>query len=233
MDFPPLTAGRLLRRYKRFLADIELPDEGGEVTVHCPNTGAMTGCQAFHAPVWLSHHDSPRRKLAWTWELISTETGLVCIHSVLANRVVEEGLRRGLFPMLFSQSEALQREALLCEGARADFFIPSAGGIYIEVKSATLHCGGGEGAFPDTVSHRATKHLIELRSAMQRGHRAALIFCVLHEGITSVSPAADIDPTYSAQLRQALAEGLEVYTLFNDITLRCIYPRSVRKWEML
>ena len=68
---------------------------------------------------------------------------------------------------------------------------------------------------------------------MQRGHRAALIFCVLHKGITSVSPAADIDPTYSAQLRQALAEGLEVYTLFNDITIRGIYPRSVRKWEML
>lgn len=233
MDFPPLTAGRLLRRYKRFLADIELSDEAGEITVHCPNTGAMTGCQAFKAPVWLSYHDSPRRKFAWTWELIGTETGLVCIHSALANRVVEEALRGGLFPMLFSEGEALQREAWLCEGARADFFIPSAEGTYIEVKSVTLHFGGGKGAFPDTVSHRATKHLVELRSAMQRGHRAALIFCVLHEGVASVIPAADIDPTYAAQLHQALVEGLEVYTLFNDITTRGIYPRLVRNWEML
>ena len=234
MDFPPLTAGRLLRRYKRFLADIELPDEGGEVTVHCPNTGAMTGCQAFNAPVWLSHHDSPRRKLAWTWELISTETGLVCIHSVLANRVVEEGLRRGLFPTLFSQSEALQREALLCEGARADFFIPSAGGTYLEVKSATLHCGGGRGRFSrhrqsscDQASHR-----IAVGDAAWTP-RSADLLCPARRHYASVTPAADIDPTYSAQLRQALAEGLEVYTLFNDITTRGIYPRSVRKWEML
>ena len=231
MNFPPLTRASLIRRYKRFLADVLLPGEDTPVCVHCPNTGAMSGCQTAESVVWLSYHDSLKRKLAWTWELVETETGLACIHSLRANDVVEEALRLGYFPSLFPTGAELRREVKIAEGSRADFFIRADVGLYIEVKSVTLHHGDGAGAFPDAVSARATKHLGELQAAIARGHRAALFFAVLHSGITRVAPAEDIDPTYAAALQQAMASGVEVYTLLNDITVGGIYPVSVHRWD--
>ena len=231
MNFPPLTRASLIRRYKRFLADALLPGEDTPVCVHCPNTGAMSGCQTAESVVWLSYHDSLKRKLAWTWELVETETGLACIHSSRANDVVEEALRLGYFPSLFPTGAELRREVKIAEGSRADFFIQADVGLYIEVKSVTLHRGDGAGAFPDAVSARATKHLGELQAAIARGHRAALFFAVLHSGITRVAPAEDIDPTYAAALQQAMASGVEVYTLLNDITVGGIYPVSVHRWD--
>ena len=231
MNFPPLTRASLMRRYKRFLADVLLPGEDTPVCVHCPNTGAMSGCQTAESVVWLAYHDSLKRKLAWTWELVETETGLACIHSSRANDVVEEALRLGYFPSLFPTGAELRREVKIAEGSRADFFIQADVGLYIEVKSVTLHCGDGAGAFPDAVSARATKHLGELQAAIARGHRAALVFAVLHAGITRVAPAEDIDPTYAAALQKAMASGVEVYTLLNDITVGGIYPVSVQRWD--
>ena len=231
MNFTPLTRASLMRRYKRFLADVLLPGEDTPTCVHCPNTGAMSGCQTAKSVVWLSYHDSLKRKLAWTWELVETETGLACIHSSRANDVVEEALRLGYFPSLFPTGAELRREVEIAEGSRADFFIQADVGLYIEVKSVTLHCGDGAGAFPDAVSARATKHLGELQAAIARGHRAALFFAVLHSGITRVAPAEHIDPTYAAALRQAMASGVEVYTLLNDITVGGIYPVSVHRWD--
>lgn len=231
MNFPPLMRASLIRRYKRFLADALLPGEDTPICVHCPNTGAMSGCQTAESVVWLSYHDSLKRKLAWTWELVETETGLACIHSSRANDVVEEALRLGYFPSLFPTGAELRREVKIAEGSRADFFIQAEVGLYIEVKSVTLHCGDGLGAFPDAVSARATKHLGELQAAIARGHRAALFFAVLHSGITRVAPAEDIDPTYAAALQQAMASGVEVYTLLNDITVGGIYPVSVHRWD--
>ena len=231
MNFPPLTRASLMRRYKRFLADALLPGEDTPVCVHCPNTGAMSGCQTAESVVWLSYHDSLKRKLAWTWELVETETGLACIHSSRANDVVEEALRLGYFPSLFPTGAELRREVKIAEGSRADFFIQAEVGLYIEVKSVTLHCGDGLGAFPDAVSARANKHLGELQAAIARGHRAAVFFAVLHSGITRVAPAEDIDPTYAAALQQAMASGVEVYTLLNDITVGGIYPVSVHRWD--
>ena len=231
MHFPPLTRASLMRRYKRFLADVLLPGEDAPVCVHCPNTGAMSGCQTAESVVWLSYHDNPKRKLAWTWELVETEAGMACIHSTRANDVVEEALRLGYFPSLFPAAAELQREVKIAEGSRADFFVEADAGLYIEVKSVTLHCGDGAGAFPDAVSARATKHLGELQAAIARGHRAALVFAVLHAGINRVAPAEDIDPAYAAALRQAMASGVEVYTLLNDITVDGIYPVSVHRWD--
>ena len=231
MNFPPLTRARLVRRYKRFLADVLLPEGNTPVCVHCPNTGAMTGCQAAESVVWLSWHDNPQRKLAWTWELVETEAGMACIHSARANDVVEQAFRDGHFPSLLSAGGELRREVKIAEGSRADFFIPTGGGLYVEVKSVTLHRGDSAGAFPDAVSARATKHLIELEAAMQRGHRAALIFAVLHAGITRVALAQDIDPTYASALQKAVASGLEVYTLLNDITVAGIYPVAAHRWD--
>ena len=231
MNFPPLTRASLMRRYKRFLADVLLPGDDTPVCVHCPNTGAMSGCQTAESAVWLSYHDNPKRKLAWTWELVETEAGMACIHAARANDVVEEALRVGHFSSLFPAGAELRREVKIAEGSRADFFIPVDVGLYLEVKSVTLHCGDGAGAFPDVVSARATKHLGELQAAIARGHRAALVFAVLHAGITRVAPAEEIDPTYAAALRQAISSGLEVYTLLNDITVDRIYPISVHRWD--
>ena len=231
MNFPPLTRASLMRRYKRFLADVLLPEGDTPICVHCPNTGAMTGCQTAESAVWLSHHDNSKRKLAWTWELVETEAGMACIHAARANDVVEEALRDGYFPALIPAGADLRREVKIAEGSRADFFIPAEGGLYVEVKSVTLHCGDGAGAFPDAVSARATKHLLESQAAMERGHRAALVFAVLHDGINRVAPAQDIDPIYAAALRQAIATGLEVYTLLNDITQDGIYPVAAHKWD--
>ena len=210
MIFPPLTRASLVRRHKRFLADVMLSEDDTPVCAHCPNTGAMSGCQTAGSAVWLSYHDNPKRKLPWTWELVETEAGLACIHSARANDVVEEALRDGHFPSLVPADAELRREVKIAEGSRADFFMPADGGLYMEVKSVSLHCGDGAGAFPDAVSARATKHLVELQAAMQRGHRAALVFAVLHAGIDRVSAAAHIDPTYALALRQAMANGLEV-----------------------
>lgn len=112
-----------------------------------------------------------------------------------------------------------------------DFFVPSERGIFVEVKSVTLHLGGGLGAFPDAISLRATKHLQEMQNALQEGYRAVLVFCVMHTAIDRVIPAADIDPTYSQQLMNAMEAGLEVYALFNDITLDGIYPQAVIRLE--
>ena len=228
MDFPPLTEGALRRRYKRFLADVVLADGEELVCAHCPNTGAMTGCQPADAAVWLSSHSKPARKLAWTWELVQTETGLACIHAAMANRVVAEAFRRGLFPDLVPSGASLQSEVRLADRSRADFFVDSGSGVYIEVKSVTWHVGGGKGAFPDAVSTRASKHLTELVAAIHKGHRAALVFCVMHEAITNVAPAEQVDPAYTARLAHAMAEGLEVYLLLNEINLRGIYPLRAR-----
>ena len=233
MDFPALTPARLVRRYKRFLADVELPGQEDVVCVHCPNTGAMTGCQTSGARIWLSSHHSPKRKLPWTWELIETEVGLACIHSARANRVVEEGLLAGLFPELMAPQANLQREALLGHRSRADFLIPASPDIFIEVKAVTLHLGGGRGAFPDAVSQRATRHIAELCDEMAQCRRAALIFCVLHAGISSVQVAGHVDVVFAEALGHAMRKGLEVYALFNDITSRGIYPRHAERLEAL
>ena len=226
MDFPTLTKARLVRRYKRFLADVEwLEDQGTEV-VHCPNTGAMTGCCDEGASIWLSHHNNPRRKLSWTWELVETSAGLTCVHAARANRVVKEALGKGFFPTLRAEDITIRQEVPMGSSSRADFFLGSDQGVYVEVKAVTLYRGASTGAFPDAKSHRAIKHLRELMNMMALGQRAALVFCVLHAGIHHVGAAADIDPEYARQLSVAIDAGLEVFTLLNDISPLGIYPRE-------
>jgi len=231
MEFPELTAGHLVRRYKRFLADVRLANSGDVVCVHCPNTGAMTGCQPVGGRVWLSFHDDPRRKLQWTWELVETDTGLACIHAALANRLVAEAIEREFFAEIWPTDAPLYRERPLGTKSRVDFFVDWNPGIYIEVKSVSLHLGGGEGAFPDAVSARATKHLVDLVAARKKGHRVLLVFCVMHAGIEHVFPAHHVDPAYAEHLSWALAQGLEIYVLFNDMSTGGIYPRRLASME--
>ena len=227
MDFPELAEGRLVKRYKRFIADVRLSATSDLICAHCPNTGAMTGCQPSGGKIWLSFHDVQHRKLKWTWELVETDTGLVCVHAALANRVVAEAIEHGFFAFLWPAEAPWCREKPLGARSRADFFIDWKQGVFIEVKAVSLHLGGGEGVFPDVVSTRATKHLLELVAARQKGYRVLLIFCVMHTGISAVSPAEHIDPAYAQHLEWAVASGLEVFTLFNDITTSGIYPQRL------
>lgn len=212
MNFLPLVSATLVRRYKRFLADVELGD-GSLLTVHCPNTGAMTGCAEPGSRVWLSESDNPKRKYRYTWELVETAAGdLACIHSVLANRLVAEAIEAGVVAELQGYP-TLKREVKWGDrGSRIDLMLesPDSGRCYVEVKSVTLLSGQSLGLFPDAKSDRAAKHLRELIAAVEQGHRAVLFFAVLHTGIERVAPADAIDPVYGRTFREALAAGVDV-----------------------
>ena len=206
----PLQRGVLIKRYKRFFADVIL-DDGREVTVHCPNTGSMLHCGEPGSAVWVSLQNRPGRKLPGTWELVETSEGaLACIHSSRANKVIAAALGAGLIAPLAGY--AVQRaEVCLDPGkSRFDFLLSDPGDCVVEVKSVTLGLGGGQGAFPDAVSLRGQKHLLELIDLVATGRRACLLFCVMHSGIGQVAPADGIDPAYGRALRQAMAAGVEV-----------------------
>lgn len=213
MDLPPLYTGTLLRRYKRFLADIRLED-GREITAHCPNTGSMRAVNVPGCRVWVSHHPDPRRKLAWSWELIELPGGdLASIHTGRANAVVEEAIRAGAL-MPPEEIKTLERE-VRTESARLDFRLtPYAGPrLWIEVKQVTLREADGEGYFPDSVSARGRRHLERLSALSACGDRAMLVFLVAHTGIDRVHPAAHLDPGYADAFEYARRAGVEVRTL--------------------
>ncbi|MBA6413087.1 DNA/RNA nuclease SfsA [Parahaliea sp. F7430] len=217
MEFGELIQGRLLRRYKRFLADVELPD-GEVITVHCPNTGAMTGCMPEGAAVWLSTSRVKTRKYPQTWELVDTPQGLACIHSALANKVVQEGIEAGRLEG-FEGYPLLRREVKYGTNSRADFLLEGeAGRVFIEVKCVTLCREGAWGAFPDAVSERGRKHIRELQAVRDEHTRSLLLFCVFHSGVQRVCVAGDIDPAYRDTLAQAMDAGLEVQAYGSDVS---------------
>src|SRR5690606_15714067 len=185
---PPLEEGRLLRRYKRFLADIETA--GGELlTIHCPNTGSMLNCMSEGCRVWFSRSDDPKRKLPGTWELGETPHGrLACLNTGRANALVEEALRAGIVSELAGFT-GLRREVVYgSEGSRADFRLDYASGaVMLEVKSVTLGFADSRvAAFPDAVTARGAKHLRELAALARQGARAVLLYCVNLNGVDAV-----------------------------------------------
>lgn len=209
---PPLEQGRLLRRYKRFLADIETLD-GELLTIHCPNTGSMLNCMSEGCRVWFSRSNDPRRKLPGTWEITETPQGrLACVNTARANALVEEALRADLIPELAGFT-ALKREvAYGVENSRADFRLDyPTGEVFVEVKSVTLGFDGtAVAAFPDAVTVRGSKHLRELAALARQGMRAVQFYCVNLSGIEAVRAAEEIDPAYAAALADAKAAGVEV-----------------------
>ncbi|BCD84827.1 sugar fermentation stimulation protein [Pseudomonas solani] len=209
---PPLEQGRLLRRYKRFLADIETLD-GELLTIHCPNTGSMLNCMSEGCRVWFSRSNDPKRKLPGTWEITETPQGrLACVNTARANALVEEALRADLIPEL-AGFIALKREvAYGVENSRADFRLDyPTGEVFVEVKSVTLGFDGtAVAAFPDAVTVRGSKHLRELAALARQGMRAVQFYCVNLSGIEAVRAAEEIDPAYAAALADAKAAGVEV-----------------------
>ena len=221
----PLVEAELIRRYKRFLADVVLGD-GTETTVHCPNTGSMLGCQAPGSVVWLLPASNPARKYPLGWELVEARTEvLVGINTGRSNALVAEALEAGLIPELGGYAR-LRREVKL-EGTRSriDFLLNEHGDVpdcYLEVKNVTAAVDDGVGFFPDAVSARATRHLEELVTLVEQGHRGAMCFCVQRADVERVRPADHIDPDYGRALRSAVESGVEVYALRAAVT-----PESV------
>lgn len=218
MDLPELVQGTLIKRYKRFLADVEF--EGGEqITAHCPNTGAMTGCAEPGSKVWLSVSDSKTRKYPHTWELVQTATGMACIHSARANKVVQEAFQAGVVPG-FADYPGIATEVKYGEGSRIDLLLSGdAGRVYIEVKCVTLCRENGWGLFPDAVSERGRKHLRELASvAAEADTRAVMFYCVFHNGVDRVATAGEIDPRYRDTLAEVLEQGVEVLAWRAEVT---------------
>ncbi|QDY41025.1 DNA/RNA nuclease SfsA [Candidatus Pantoea soli] len=208
---PPLKPARLVARYKRFLADVVTPD-GQTLTLHCANTGAMTGCATPGDTVWYSTSASLTRKYPHSWEITETRAGhRICVNTLRANQLVREALTRGAIPELSGYSHCQAEVKYGTEKSRIDFLLQAEGrsNCYIEVKSVTL-LQNGKGYFPDAVTARGQKHLRELRTIAAEGHRAVLLFAVLHTGIEDVSPARHIDAQYAELLVQAQRCGVEV-----------------------
>lgn len=209
----PLISATLVKRYKRFLADV-IMQNGDEITVHCANTGAMTGCAEPGSKVWLYKSDNLKRKYIFSWELVElcNPSGFICINTARPNQVVEQGLLAKKIPEL-AEYESVRREVKYGEGSRVDFLLTqeNLSDVYLEVKSVTLHLGEDLGAFPDAVTTRGQKHLKELMTIKKSGARAVLLFCVMHSSIQQVTVADHIDPKYAELLEEAVAAGVEVY----------------------
>lgn len=204
-------SGVLLRRYKRFLADVRLSD-GSEITIHCPNTGSMRHCVVAESPCWFSDSGNPKRKYRHTWEVATTPTGhWAGINTARANPLVREGIESGVIRELQGYDGIRAEVRYGRENSRIDFLLESeTERCYVEVKSVTLMEAPGQGLFPDAVSERGRKHLRELMDIARQGDRAVLLFCVQHSGVERVAPADAIDPAYGDTLRDAMTAGVEV-----------------------
>ena len=205
---PPLKKAQLIRRYKRFLADVETAD-GEQFTIHCPNTGAMTACAEPGCDVWYSTSDNPKRKYPHTWELSVVGDHWICVNTQRANGLFQEAVEgnwlSSLLPSCQLQSEKKWHDS------RIDFYC-SQNDHFIEVKSVTLldFQLQGQGYFPDAVTLRGQKHLQDLMDIVHAGKQASLCFIVPHSGIQKVSAAVHIDATYAGLLQQARQQGVNV-----------------------
>ena len=220
MEFPEnLIEGRLVKRYKRFLADVRLAN-GEIVTAHCPNTGSMLGCQPDDARVWLSPATNPKRKLRYTWELVETGPGvLACVNTGRPNAQARDAIEAGRIPSLAHYSLVRPEVRYGSENSRIDLHLsghPVQPDAWVEVKNVTL-CEGDIACFPDAVTLRGQKHLRELMEMVSAGDRAVLLFCVNHTGAREVRPADQIDPAYGELLRKAARAGVELIAWQADL----------------
>jgi sugar fermentation stimulation protein A len=210
----PLISATLIKRYKRFLADVTLLD-GSLLTVHVPNTGSLLGCVDPGLPVRLSDSLNEERKYRFTLEQVILPTGRVGVNTHIANQLVGEALKKGLINGL-SGFTTMQAEVKYGhENSRIDWLLTDTENnrCFVEVKNVTAAVESGIGFFPDAPSERAVKHCRELIRIVNEGHRAAMIFCVQREDVEIVEPADHIDPQYGKAIREALHAGVELYAL--------------------
>jgi sugar fermentation stimulation protein A len=209
MRFPdPLLPGTLIKRYKRFLADVRL-ESGAEITAHCANPGSMMGLAEPGSEVWLSPARNPARKLRYSWELVRIGDGLVGVNTALPNRIVEDAVNAQTIPELAGYAPA-RREVKYGRNSRIDLLLAADGrpDCYVEIKCVNLK-RHGPAEFPDAVTARGTKHLVEMSDMVAAGARAVMVYLVQREDCDEFRLAADIDPTYAAAFDDARAAGVE------------------------
>ncbi len=232
IPFPqPMRKGRLIRRYKRFLADIVL-DDGQEITAHCANTGSMKGLTVPESAVLVWDSQNPKRKLPWSWKAVQIPGGAwVGIDTGLPNALVAEALRRGVIPGLVGATE-VKREQKMGDRSRVDAVaLGPWGRAWVEVKNVTLvDAETGVARFPDAVTSRGLKHLRELSERVREGDRAAMVYVVQRADARSFAPADDIDPAYGDGLRAALDAGVEVVVLGCEVTSEGVSVTGTLPW---
>lgn len=208
----PYLSGKLLKRYKRFLADVEL-DSGETLTVHTPNTGSMLGCADPGSRVWIYRSDNPKRKYPYSWELVEDKQGiLIGIHTGRVNALVTEAIENGVVSELKDYQRIQQEVKYLNTTTRFDLRLIAEGDLpdcYVEIKNVTAR-QGNTAIFPDAVTERGLKHLKMLQDAVSKGYRAIMFYCIQRGDVDAFSPAYEIDALYSTELEHAKDNGVEV-----------------------
>ncbi|WP_310619347.1 DNA/RNA nuclease SfsA [Flexibacterium corallicola] len=223
-----LVTGRLVKRYKRFLADVILDETGEVVTAHCANSGSMMGLCEEGIRVWLSRSDNPKRKLKYSWELLEIDGAMVGINTSRPNRLVEEALETNLITQL-SGYKSLRREVKYGKNSRIDILLEDLAGqsVYVEVKNVTLARSSAVSEFPDSITARGAKHLAELCDMIDQGHRSAMVYLIQRDDCDIVTIARDIDPKYGQAFDLAREKGVEFYALQCSITPQSIKAEKV------
>lgn len=217
----PLTPGKLVQRYKRFLADVRL-DSGEIVTAHTANSGSMMGLTDPGNPVFLSFHNTPTRKLKYAWEIVQVGPTLVGINTSLPNRLVEEAIPLGVIQELRGYGE-IRREVPYGKNSRVDLLLSNGERekCFLEVKNVTL-VEKGKAFFPDAVSERGQKHLLELAEMVKQGHRAVLFYVLQRDDSKVIAPADHIDKEYGKILRKVVKQGVEMLAYQARVTTEAI-----------
>ena len=209
LSWPRLFRGTLVKRYKRFLADVRLED-GSLVTAHCPNSGTMMACSRPGRPVYISFHDNPKRKLKYTWEIIDMPASLVGVNTLVPNRLVRKAIEDGQVEELRGYEQVVA-EVKTSDKSRIDLMLEKQDGpdCFVEIKNCTL-VENRVARFPDAVTIRGRKHLKELQRLVREGYRAAMFFLVQRMDAHRFHPADDIDQAYGRELRRAHRNGVEI-----------------------
>lgn len=219
----PILEGTLIKRYKRFLADVEIPALGNKITVHCPNTGSMLGLNTPGGPVLISDSQNPNRKLRYTLECVQINKTWVCVNTVRANYLTSIIIEKKMIPAL-TGFNLIKREPRFDKHTRFDFLLQNNNMpdccMFLEVKSVTLSREKGIAQFPDTITQRGQKHLEILTTLADSGKSACLVFLTMRSDCSRFSPASDIDQRYSQLLIKALKAGVLVFTPAVHITKR-------------
>lgn len=235
MQLPsPLLRGRLIKRYKRFLADIIL-DDGREITAHCANPGSMLGVAIAGAMVWVNEHNNKKRKLAFSWEMVEIGGTLIPINTVNPNKIALEAIEAGAIAELTGYSD-IRREVKYGEASRIDLLLEGgehAAPCYVEVKNVHLSRAPGLAEFPDSVTTRGAKHLAELSRVAAAGGRAVMLFVVQRSDCTRFRPATDLDPAYGAALKSAVAAGVETLCYDCEVSLSAVELRDRLEIELV
>ena len=211
-----LIKGKLLKRYKRFLADIILED-GTEVIAHCPNPGSMMGLATSGTTVWLEPNNDPKKKLKFGWRLVEYNNHMICVDTTIANMVIKEALEKKEIPELSYQD--FKSEVKYSDNSRIDFLLSSPSQkTYLEIKSVTLMRKKGLAEFPDSITKRGSKHLEDLSKMVNSGHKSVLLFLCMRGDVDRLRIAADLDSLYDTKIKAALESGIRLICYDTQVT---------------